>query len=136
MSSSNYNYLNHYKIKFYKHKTFFLISLEKNTKKGLLAGLFGVFFVGLQPIVAILRPIAADAYLSGAMTCVVEMMIFFPIMLIEVKLINSNNQISDNEGNKVKNFDIFRGWRKNFWLFIFIGLLFGLNQILFFVGYD
>ena len=110
--------------------------MEKNTKKGLITGLIGFIFVGLQPIIAILRPKAADAYLSGAMTCIVEMMIFLPIMLIEFKLMNSNNQKFNNEGNKVKKFHFLRGWRKNFWLFIFIGLLFGLNQILFFIGYD
>ncbi|MFX0043585.1 MAG: DMT family transporter [Candidatus Hodarchaeota archaeon] len=110
--------------------------MEKNTKKGLITGLIGVIFVGLQPIVAILRPNAADAYLSGAMTCIVEMMVFFPIMLIEFKLMNSNNQIFNKRENKVKKFQMLREWRKNFWLFIFIGLLFGLNQILFFVGYD
>ncbi|MFW9875640.1 MAG: DMT family transporter [Candidatus Thorarchaeota archaeon] len=110
--------------------------MEKNTKKGLITGFIGVIFVGLQPIIAILRPIAIDAYLSGAMTCLVEMMIFFPIMLIELKLINSNSQKINNEGNQVKKFDFLKGLKKNFWLLIFIGLLFGLNQILFFMGYD
>ena len=56
------------------------------------SGLIGIIFVGLQPIIALLRPEAIDAYLSGAMTCLVETMIFFPIMLIELKLMNSNKQ--------------------------------------------
>ncbi|UCC20682.1 MAG: EamA family transporter [Promethearchaeota archaeon] len=110
--------------------------MERNTKKGLITGFFGVIFVGLQPIIARLRPIAVDAYLSGAMTCLVEMIIFFPIMLIEFKSINSKSQIVNNKGNQIIKLHFLKGWKKNFWLLIFIGLLFGLNQILFFIGYD
>ena len=72
--------------------------MDKNIKKGLITGTIGVIFVGLQPIVALLRPITIDAYLSGAMTCLVEAMIFFPIMLFEFKVMNSNTKkINDKQ---------------------------------------
>ncbi|MFX1420041.1 MAG: DMT family transporter [Promethearchaeota archaeon] len=110
--------------------------MEKNTKKGLITGFIGIIFVGLQPIIAILRPVTVDAYLSGAMTCIVEMMIFFPVMLIEFKLMNPKSQLVNDKENQIKNFHFLKGWKKNVWLLIFVGLLFGVNQILFFVGYD
>ncbi|MFW9999231.1 MAG: DMT family transporter [Candidatus Hodarchaeota archaeon] len=109
--------------------------MDKNIKKGLITGFIGIIFVGLQPIVALLRPIAIDAYLSGAMTCLVETMIFFPIMLIEFKAMNSNKQkiYLEKENNRSH---YIKGWKNNFWLLIFIGLLFGLNQVFFFIGYS
>jgi len=109
--------------------------LDKNTKKGLITGLIGIIFVGLQPIIALLRPVTIDAYLSGAMTCLIETMIFFPIMLIEFKLMNSNKQ-KINPENESRRSHFLKGWRKNIWLLIFIGMLFGLNQVLFFIGYS
>jgi len=109
--------------------------LDKNVKKGLITGFIGIIFVGLQPIIALLRPEAIDAYLSGAMTCLVETMIFFPIMLIELKLMNSNKQ-EVNPENDNNRFHFLKGWRKNIWLLIFIGMIFGLNQVLFFIGYS
>jgi len=110
--------------------------LENNLKKGLITGFIGVIFVGLQPIVAILRPKAIDAYLSGAMTCLVETMIFFPLMLIELKMMNLNDQKKVIQENDINRVHFLKGWKNNIWLLIGIGLLFGLNQIFFFVGYD
>ncbi|MFX1388315.1 MAG: DMT family transporter [Promethearchaeota archaeon] len=109
--------------------------MDKNTKKGLITGLIGIIFVGLQPIIAILRPDPVDAYLSGAMTCLVEAMIFFPIMLIEFKLMNSNKQKINHESESNRA-HFLKGWRNNIWLLIFIGMIFGLNQVLFFIGYS
>jgi len=110
--------------------------LDKNTKKGLITGFFGVIFVGLQPIIAISRPSTVDAYLSGAMTCLVEALIFFPIMLIEFRILNSSNQIVDKQLKKVNKVHILGDWKKNLWLLIAIGLIFGVNQVFFFIGYD
>ncbi|MFW9826853.1 MAG: DMT family transporter [Candidatus Thorarchaeota archaeon] len=110
--------------------------MDKNTKKGLITGFFGVIFVGLQPIIAIMRPTAVDAYLSGAMTCLVEALIFFPILLIEFKVVSSNSRINDKKKREVNRNHVLRKWKKNFWLLICIGLIFGINQVFFFIGYD
>jgi drug/metabolite transporter (DMT)-like permease len=104
--------------------------VDKDTKKGLLFGIIGIVFVGLQPIVAILRPDVVDSYLAAAMTCLVETTIFLPLMLIEWRKIKKNN--NDVISNKLS---ILKGWRNNIWLLIFIGLIFGINQIFFFIGY-
>jgi len=107
---------------------------SENLKKGLIFGTIGVVFVGLQPIVAILRPSAMDAFLFAAMTCLVETAIFFPLMLIEFKKRNSNkkNEVDDIE----LRISILKGWKNNLWLLIFIGIIFGINQVLFFMGYE
>ncbi len=107
---------------------------SENLKKGLIFGTIGVIFVGLQPIVAILRPSAMDAFLFAAMTCLVETAIFFPLMLIEIKKRNSNkkNEVDDIE----LRISILKGWKNNLWLLVFIGIIFGINQVLFFIGYE
>jgi len=110
--------------------------LDKNVKKGLITGFIGILFVGLQPIVALLRPSTVDAYISGAMTCLVETLIFFPIMLIEIKVMYSKHENVNNLGKKSISDHLLKGWKKNFFLLIGIGLLFAVNQVLFFVGYD
>lgn len=105
--------------------------MELKTKKGLIFGIIGVIFVGLQPIIAKTRPPVLNAYLSAAMTCLVETAIFLPLMIIELRKINSNNLKHENEKLKV-----LKGWKDNLWLLISIGIIFAINQILFFVGYD
>lgn len=110
--------------------------MDKNSKKGLLTGFIAFFFVGLQPIVAILRPRAVDAYISGAMTCLVEAMIFLPIMAYELKILKKKNQNFNNNANDILKFEYLRNWRKNLSLLVFIGIVFSINQVFFFVGYD
>lgn len=110
--------------------------MDKNIKKGLITGFIGIIFVGLQPIIALLRPKSIDAYLSGAMTCLIEVMIFFPIMLIELKIMNSNKEKVNKPKDELNKFHFLKGWKNNIYLLIFIGLIFGVNQVLFFVGYS
>ena len=105
--------------------------MELKTKKGLIFGIIGVIFVGLQPIVAKTRPLVINAYLAAAMTCLVEAAIFLPLMLLELRNINNNNLKNGKE--KIK---VLKGWKDNFWFLISIGIIFAINQILFFVGYD
>jgi drug/metabolite transporter (DMT)-like permease len=106
--------------------------LNKNLKKGLIFGVIGNIFVGFQPIIANSRPAALDAHIFAVMTCLVEALIFLPLIIIEKKVnIAKNNNVSTNH-----NTSMIKTWRKNIWLFIFIGIIFGLNQLLFFIGYE
>ena len=111
---------------------FLVYSLNKNNKKGLLFGGLGVILVGFQPIVAKARPQSLDAFIFAAMTCLVEAIMFFPLMLMEIKRKNSENHINGIMSKTT----ILQNWKKNIWLLILIGIIFGLNQLLFFVGYD
>ena len=106
--------------------------MNNNLKKGLIFGVIGNFFIGFQPIIANSRPAALDAHIFAVMTCLVEALIFLPLILIEKKVnLAKNNNASTNHNNSM-----IKNWRKNIWLFLFIGIIFGLNQLLFFIGYD
>ncbi len=112
---------------------FLLYIVDVSTKKGLLFGGLGVFIVGFQPIVANARPQSLDAFIFAAMTCLVEAIVFFPLMIMEIKKKNSNT----NDSNRtVFQSTVWQNWKKNIWLLIIIGIIFGLNQFLFFIGYD
>ena len=107
--------------------------MSNNIKKGLIFGILGNILVGFQPIVANSRPESIDAYIFAAMTCLVEAAIFIPLMLIEMKL----NRIKARKSNIINNYhdSVLKNWKKNLKILLFIGLLFGLNQLLFFIGY-
>ena len=106
--------------------------MNNKLKKGLIFGAIGNIFVGLQPIIANSRPVALDAHIFAALTCVVEAVIFLPLIIIEEKVrkAKNNNLITNHSNSMIKT------WRKNIWLFLFIGIIFGLNQLLFFIGYE
>jgi len=106
--------------------------LNNKLKKGLVFGVIGNFFVGFQPIIANSRPAALDAHIFASLTCLVEAVIFLPLIIIEKKVkIAKNNNANTNHSNSM-----IKTWRKNIWLFLFIGIIFGLNQLLFFIGYE
>ena len=105
--------------------------MNNNLKKGLIFGVIGNIFVGFQPIIANSAPAALDAHIFAVMTCLVEAVIFLPLIIIEKKVnLAKNNNTSTNHSNSM-----IKNWRKNIWLFLFIGIIFGLNQLLFFIGY-
>ena len=111
---------------------FLLYNVENSTKKGLLFGGLGIIIVGFQPIVANARPQSLDAFIFAAMTCLVEAIMFFPLMMMEIKRKKSNNNIKEI----VSKTTVWQNWKKNIWLLILIGSIFGLNQLLFFIGYN
>jgi drug/metabolite transporter (DMT)-like permease len=107
--------------------------VDISTKKGLLFGGLGVLLVGFQPIVANARPQVLDAFIFAAMTCLVEATMFFLLMLTEIKKKNSK---TTDLVQKVSFRTIWQNWKKNIWLIIILGIIFGLNQLLFFIGYN
>jgi len=114
---------------------FFTIILDDNKYvKGLIFGLIGILFVGLQPVVAVSKPDSIDAYLFAAMTCFVEAIVFFPIMLIDRRMIKVNSK--KGEFNEGRNHSSLHGWRNNKLILIYVGLTFGIGQLLFQTGYQ
>ena len=104
------------------------------TKKGLVYGIVGTLLVGFQPIVANSRPAVLDAYIFAAMTCIVETIIFLPLVIKDL-LQPFNKQIT-REIRRYNAKKILNNWRANLKTLIFIGFIFGLNQLLFFIGYQ
>jgi len=107
---------------------------NENYVKGLFFGILCVLLVGMQPIIANSRPLSLDPYFFAATTCIVEAIIFFPLMLIErkrIKLSHERELINLEELSTVLN-----GWKNNKILLIYIGINFGIAQVLFFLGYQ
>jgi drug/metabolite transporter (DMT)-like permease len=107
--------------------------VDASTKKGLLFGGLGVLLVGFQPIIANARPQSLDAFIFAAMTCLVEATMFLPLMIREIKKKKSVKNIVNESVSKIS---VWQNWKKNKWLLILIGIIFGLNQLLFFIGYN
>ncbi len=107
---------------------------NENYAKGIIFALCALFLVGLQPIIANSRPLSLDPYFFAATTCIVEAIIFLPLMLIERKRIRLSH-----EKDLIPQEDIFtllNGWKNNKILLIYIGINFGIAQVLFFWGYQ
>ena len=107
---------------------------NENYTKGIIFALGALFLVGLQPIIANSRPLSLDPYFFGATTCIVEAIIFFPLMLIErkrIRILHEKELIPQEDISTLLN-----GWKNNKVLLIYIGINFGIAQVLFFWGYQ
>ncbi len=102
-------------------------------KKGIITGLFCAVFVGFEPIVANARPEILDAYFFAATTCLMQGFLFLPLALIERKRIKAS-LLTDPSKTEEKTRQL-NGWKSNKLLLIYIGINFGIAQILFFLGY-
>jgi drug/metabolite transporter (DMT)-like permease len=109
----------------------FINILDAKLKKGIIFGVIGNLFVGFQPIIVAFSPSSLDAFIFAAATCLIEAVLFFPIMLIEMKMNKSKSKNESFNSNK----SFLKAWKNHFWLFIVIGVIFGLNQALFIFGY-
>ena len=107
---------------------------NENYIKGIFFALGALLLVGIQPIIANSRPLSLDFYFFAATTCIVEAIIFFPLMLIERKRIRLSQ-----EKDLIPQEDIatlLNGWKNNKILLIYIGINFGIAQVFFFLGYQ
>lgn len=105
--------------------------MSNNLKKGLIFGTIGTILVGFQPIVANSAK-SIDPHAFSAMTCLIEATIFLPIMLLEIRMNKKKARINNSSFSENS---LIRNLRKNVWLLLLIGIIFGINQLLFFVGY-
>ena len=105
--------------------------MVNNLKKGLIFGVIGTILVGFQPIIANSAK-TIDPHAFSAMTCLIEAIIFLPIMLLEIRMIKKKVRINNSSLSEIS---LIGSLRKNVWLLLLIGIIFGINQLLFFVGY-
>ncbi len=63
---------------------------KKNYRKGILFGIISVILTGFQPIIALSRPAEIDMMIFTAMSCLIQALLFFPILIIERKKIRSD----------------------------------------------
>ena len=102
--------------------------------KGIIFGTVSLLLVSLQPIVALSRPRVLDVYIFAAMTCIVETIIFIPLMLLERQKIKSEMERSSSKFDEMHL--LLHGWKNNKKALLYIGINFGIAQILFYVAYE
>jgi hypothetical protein len=101
---------------------------DEDYVKGIIFGIISLILVSLQPIVAVSRPGVLDAYIFAAMTCIVETIIFLPLMVIERKQIRSKFEKNLLESEKCE--ILLYGWKRHKKLLRYIGINFAIAQIL------
>ena len=106
-----------------------------NFKKGLLYSASGAFLMGLQPVIANARPSSIDAYIFGAITALIEALIFFPIFIIERRKLKSKMRSSPEQENVLL---LLHGWKKknNLILLTIIIISFTFIPIFLYIGYS
>ncbi|MFX1395137.1 MAG: DMT family transporter [Promethearchaeota archaeon] len=107
---------------------------DKNRVKGISFALIALFLVSLQPIVAIARPKVIDFYIFAALTCLIQAIIFLPLVAIERKKIKSTIQIEPINSQNLAS--LLYGWKKNKKFLIYLGINFAIAQVLFFIAYQ
>lgn len=107
---------------------------NKNYVKGIIFGIVSLLLVSLQPIVALSRPSVLDVHIFAAMTCIVETIIFIPLMLLERQKIKSEMERPSSKFDEMHL--LLHGWKNNKKALLYIGINFGIAQILFYVAYE
>ena len=108
---------------------------SKNLKKGIICGVIGVFLIGLQPIIANSRPSVIDPFIFASVTAIIEVLIFFPLYILERKRLKKKIKVEENFD---KNQSLLNGWKKrgNLTILLFIGASFTIVPILLYIGYE
>ena len=97
-----------------------------NFKKGLLYSASGAFLMGLQPVIANARPSSIDAYIFGAITALIEALIFFPIFITERRKLKSKTRNSPEQENVSL---LLHGWKKKNNLILLTIIIIGFTFI-------
>jgi drug/metabolite transporter (DMT)-like permease len=107
-----------------------------NLKKGIIYASICIFTIGLQPVISNARPSVIDPFLFGAVTALIETLLFLPIFLFERFKIKRTEL--DNEKELKKNFSLINGWKtiSGIKVILIIGLTFSAVPILLYIGYD
>jgi drug/metabolite transporter (DMT)-like permease len=107
-----------------------------NLKKGVTYASICIITIGLQPVISNARPSIIDPYLFGAVTALLEALVFLPIFLFERGRLKREK--SDNDENFKKNNNLINGWKtkSGIKVVIIIGLTFSAVPILLYIGYD
>lgn len=107
-----------------------------NLKKGIIFASIAIFTIGLQPVISNARPKIVDPYLFGAITALIEAVIFLPIYILERRKLKK--QLENSSELHEKNDLLLNGWKKkvNIKILTIIGLSFSAVPILLYIGYE
>ncbi len=103
-------------------------------KKGYIFGIICGFLIGLQPIIILARPVVLDPYIFAATSFLIVSIVFLPLMIMERKKLKANYEnglLTQDESES-----LLHGWKKNKKFLIYLGVLFGLGRIFYFIGFE
>ncbi|MBD3194093.1 MAG: EamA family transporter [Candidatus Lokiarchaeota archaeon] len=113
--------------------------IDKKILKGILYASISMLLVSIQPIIALARDPAIDAYFFASITCLYQAIFFIPIMLLQRRSLKKKLNISESGSNEYSQyFSLLNGWKskKIIFILIYIGFNFAITQVLFFFAYD
>ncbi|TFG00816.1 MAG: EamA family transporter [Promethearchaeota archaeon] len=103
-------------------------------KKGYIFGIICGFLIGIQPIIIIARPNILNPYIFAATSFLIVSIVFLPLMIMERKNLKAkyeNGLLTQDQSESLLN-----GWKKNKKFLIYLGVLFGLGRIFYFIGFE
>ena len=110
-----------------------MVEIKDDLEKGLIFGIIATILIGLQPIVANARPEFIDPYIYAVLTLFFEAVIFFPIMILQRHLFKIKHEKGLIGQEELESY--LYGYKDNKLRLIYVGITFGVGQVLFFVGY-
>ena len=107
---------------------------KKNYRKGILFGIICVILTGFQPVISLSRPAEIDVMIFTAMACLIQALLFFPIMIMERKKIRSDYLEDLFTYDEMDS--LLYGYKKNKIFLIFLGTISAVAMVLFFLGFE
>ena len=107
---------------------------NRNLKKGSVFGAFSLLISSFIPIIILLRPKEIDAYIFTAMYCLIEALIFLPLVLIERGKIKQQIQNQTEDSQDLNS--LLNGWKRNKKFLIYLGINFAVAQVLFVIAFE
>ncbi len=105
-----------------------------NYRKGILFGIICIILIGLQPIIALSRPAEIDSMTLAAMTCLIQALLFFPLMIMERKKIKSDYEEGLFTSNEMES--LLYGYKKNKIFLLYLAITFTVGMVLFFLAIE
>ena len=102
--------------------------------KGSVFGVLALLISSFIPIIILLRPKEIDAYIFTAMYCLIEALIFLPLVLIERGKIKQQIQNQTEDSQDLNS--LLNGWKRNKKFLIYLGINFAVAQVLFVIAFE
>jgi len=102
--------------------------------KGSVFGVLSLLIGSFIPIIILLRPKEIDAYIFTAMYCLIEALIFLPLVLIERGKIKQQIQNQTEDSQDLNS--LLNGWKRNKKFLIYLGINFAVAQVLFVIAFE
>jgi len=103
-------------------------------RKGILYGIICVIIIGFQPIIVLLRPAEVDLMIFAAIICLIQALLFFPLVIMERKKIKSDYEEGLFTSNELES--LLYGYKKNKIFLLYLGITFAVTIFLSFFSVE